>query len=350
MQKGRTRCGGSGPGGPPDLKEGGHETIDFCGRHRSGRNRGTDRSRDNPHTVGELQVQLRQRLRPQGPVAALHRPHHHRTELRHRRGDRPERPQPEGLHPGGGQPKHRGRRSPGRLSGKQPHDTAQLHTCHLRSSWGRTPSCAAPATARSTPPLGANGYVGAFTNSSDSGYQFTSLCLDPGTANIVIVGQEMTSGGPVGIVERLIPPASGSGTANLDTSFNPSGPTPGIVTIATPDGNNSPTLYGCSVVDEGAGHSGAILVGAWTTPCRPAWCWWARSAAPAPSTPSSAPRGSSNTRWTASTVPARRRKSPTSASAAPTPTTRGATAALPLISTSCTELPAPLPPRLSTTP
>ena len=95
--------------------------------------------------------------------------------LRHRRGDRPERPQPEGLHPGGGQPKHGGRRSPGRLSGKQPHDTAQLHTCHLRSSWGRTPSCAAPATARSTPPLGANGYVGAFTNSSDSGYQFQGL-------------------------------------------------------------------------------------------------------------------------------------------------------------------------------
>ena len=109
--------------------------------------------------------------------------------------------------------------------------------------------------------MGANGYVGAFTNSSDSGYQFTSLCLDPGTANIVIVGQEMTSGGPVGIVERLIPPASGSGTANLDTSFNPSGPTPGIVTIATPKANNSPTLYGCSVVNEGEEQSGAILVG-----------------------------------------------------------------------------------------
>jgi hypothetical protein len=109
--------------------------------------------------------------------------------------------------------------------------------------------------------FGANGYVSAFTTSTDTSYKFTSLCLDPGTGNIVIVGQEMTSSGPVGVVERLIPPASGSDTATLDTSFNPSGPTPGIVTIATPNGYNSPTLYGCSVVNEGEGHSGAILVG-----------------------------------------------------------------------------------------
>jgi hypothetical protein len=109
--------------------------------------------------------------------------------------------------------------------------------------------------------FGANGYVSAFSTSTDTSYKFTSLCLDPGTGKIVIVGQEMTSGGPVGVVERLVPPASGSGSATLDTSFNPSGPTPGIVPIATPNGNNSPTLYGCSVVDEGSGHSGAILVG-----------------------------------------------------------------------------------------
>jgi hypothetical protein len=109
--------------------------------------------------------------------------------------------------------------------------------------------------------FGAKGYVSAFNASTDTSYKFTSLCLDPGTGKIVIVGQEMTSGGPVGVVERLVPPASGSGTATLDASLNPSGPTPGVVTIATPNGNNSPTLYGCSVVDEGAGHSGAILVG-----------------------------------------------------------------------------------------
>ncbi len=109
--------------------------------------------------------------------------------------------------------------------------------------------------------FGANGYVSAFTTSTDTRYKFTSLCLDPGTGNIVIVGQEMTSSGPVGVVERLIPPAGGSDTATLDTSFDPTGLTPGIVTIATPSGYNSPTLYGCSVADEGAGHSGAIIVG-----------------------------------------------------------------------------------------
>jgi hypothetical protein len=109
--------------------------------------------------------------------------------------------------------------------------------------------------------FGDNGYVSAFNNSIENSYKFTSLCIDPGSGNIVIVGQETTSNGPVGVVERLISPTRGSGTASLDTSFNPSGTTSGIVTIATPNGNNSPTLYGCSVVGEGAGHSGAILVG-----------------------------------------------------------------------------------------
>jgi hypothetical protein len=109
--------------------------------------------------------------------------------------------------------------------------------------------------------FGVDGYVNGFTTSADPDYKFTSLCLDPGTRNIVIVGQQMTINGPAGVVERLLPPARGSDTASLDTSFNPSGPTPGILTISTPNGNNSPTLYACSVVDEGAGHSGAILVG-----------------------------------------------------------------------------------------
>ncbi|MDQ1469653.1 MAG: hypothetical protein QOJ99_1133 [Bryobacterales bacterium] len=109
--------------------------------------------------------------------------------------------------------------------------------------------------------FGAKGHVSAFTTSTDASYKFTSLCLDPGTGNIIIVGQQTTSSGLVGVVERLIPPVIGAATAALDSSFNPQGPTPGIVTIATPNGNNSPTLYGCSVVDEGAGHSGAILVG-----------------------------------------------------------------------------------------
>jgi hypothetical protein len=109
--------------------------------------------------------------------------------------------------------------------------------------------------------FGASGYIRAFPTGADASYKFTSLCLDPGTGKIVIVGQETTSSGPVGVVERLLPGARGSGAATLDTSFNPRGATPGIVTIATPSGNNSPTLYGCMVVDEGHGHSGAILVG-----------------------------------------------------------------------------------------
>jgi hypothetical protein len=109
--------------------------------------------------------------------------------------------------------------------------------------------------------FGDNGYVGVFGNSADSSYKFTSLCIDPGTGKIVLVGQQTTSSGPVGVVERLLQPTSGSGTASLDTSFNSSGSTPGAVTISTPNGNNNPTLYGCSVVDEGAGHGGAILVG-----------------------------------------------------------------------------------------
>jgi hypothetical protein len=109
--------------------------------------------------------------------------------------------------------------------------------------------------------FGDNGYVSVFGNSTDSSYKFTSLCIDPGTGNIVLVGQQTTSSGPVGVVERLLQPTSGSDTASLDTSFNASGTTPGVVTISTPNGNNNPILYSCSVVDEGAGHSGAVLVG-----------------------------------------------------------------------------------------
>jgi hypothetical protein len=68
--------------------------------------------------------------------------------------------------------------------------------------------------------FGDNGYVSTFGNSSDNSHQFTSLCIDPGTRNIVVVGKESSS-----------------------------------------NGNDSPTLGGCSVVDEGAGNSGAIVVG-----------------------------------------------------------------------------------------
>jgi hypothetical protein len=109
--------------------------------------------------------------------------------------------------------------------------------------------------------FGDNGYVSAFPNSTSTSYKFTSMCIDPGTGRIVVAGQETTSSGTAGVAERLMPPARGSGTATLDTSFNAGGATPGIVTIATPNGNNDPALYGCTVVDDGAGHSGAIIVG-----------------------------------------------------------------------------------------
>jgi hypothetical protein len=114
---------------------------------------------------------------------------------------------------------------------------------------------------RIDPTFGDDGYVSVFGHSTDSGYQFTSLCIDPGTGKIVLVGQQTTSSASVGVVERLRQPARGSGTASLDTSFNARAATPGVVTISTPDENRNPTLYGCSVVDEGVGHNGAILVG-----------------------------------------------------------------------------------------
>jgi len=106
--------------------------------------------------------------------------------------------------------------------------------------------------------FGARGYVNAFNGSDDNSYKFTSLCIVPGRRDIVVVGQETTSAGTAGIIERLRPPARGSGTARLDTSFNPRGATPGIVTIATPGGNNSPTLYGCTVSDNGTVYAGGV--------------------------------------------------------------------------------------------
>jgi hypothetical protein len=106
--------------------------------------------------------------------------------------------------------------------------------------------------------FGAKGYVNAFNASDDKNYKFTSLCVAPGSRDIIVVGQATTSSGTVGVIERLRPPARGSGMARLDTSFNPRGTTPGIVTIATPDGNNSPTLYGCAVPDNGLIYVGGI--------------------------------------------------------------------------------------------
>lgn len=109
--------------------------------------------------------------------------------------------------------------------------------------------------------FGDRGYVTSFPNSTSTDYKFTGMCVDPGTSDIVVVGQETTSSGTVGVVERLLAPKKGSGTASLDTSFNRGGAQPGVVTIATPGGNDDPALYGCTVTDAGPGHSGAVIVG-----------------------------------------------------------------------------------------
>jgi hypothetical protein len=109
--------------------------------------------------------------------------------------------------------------------------------------------------------FGANGYVDAFSASDNTGYQFTSLCIDPGTEDIIVIGKKTSSATSEGVVERLHRPARGSGTAMLDTSFNASGLSPGVVTLATPGGNNNPTLYGCVVSNHGIGHSGTVYVG-----------------------------------------------------------------------------------------
>jgi hypothetical protein len=106
--------------------------------------------------------------------------------------------------------------------------------------------------------FGANGYVNAFYASDDKHDKFTSLCIAPGSGTIILVGQQTTSSGAAGVVERLRPPAGGSGTAGLDTSFNSRGATAGIVTIATPGGNHSPTLYGCAVSGNGTIYVGGV--------------------------------------------------------------------------------------------
>jgi hypothetical protein len=105
--------------------------------------------------------------------------------------------------------------------------------------------------------FGANGYVTSFNFSSNSSYQFHDLCIDPGTGNIVVVGSGNTSGsGSEGIVERLLPPASGSASASLDDSFNSTG----VLTVTTPSGNNNAQLEHCVIGNAGAGNSGPLFV------------------------------------------------------------------------------------------
>jgi hypothetical protein len=106
--------------------------------------------------------------------------------------------------------------------------------------------------------FGANGYVDTFNASDTKGYQFTSICVDPGTDDIIVIGQTTASGTAEAIVERLKQPRRGSGIAVLDSSFNAGGVTPGVVTLATPGGKNNPSLSSCAVSNQGIGHRGTV--------------------------------------------------------------------------------------------
>lgn len=101
--------------------------------------------------------------------------------------------------------------------------------------------------------FGASGYVISFPQSSNSSYQFSGLCIDPGTSNLVVVGNA-NNGSNTAVVERLLPPAAGSGTAAADTSFGNSG----VVTVTPAGGNSNPEFKSCSVSNDGAGNNGEI--------------------------------------------------------------------------------------------
>src|SRR5882757_892391 len=100
--------------------------------------------------------------------------------------------------------------------------------------------------------FGANGYITSFPLSGSTGSQLHDLCVDPGTGNMVVVANNNNSGTNGITVERLLPPAAGSGSATLDTSFNGSG----TLTVATPAGNSNPTPQRCAVSNQGTGNNG----------------------------------------------------------------------------------------------
>jgi beta-lactam-binding protein with PASTA domain len=102
--------------------------------------------------------------------------------------------------------------------------------------------------------FGANGLLNSFQNSKNNAYHFQGLCVDPLTHNLVVVGNLNNT---TTIIERLFPPAS-NGAAALDTSFNPSGPTPGVVALNGPMNNLQCSVTGeQSVIVAGRGGSSA---------------------------------------------------------------------------------------------
>lgn len=103
--------------------------------------------------------------------------------------------------------------------------------------------------------FGANGYINSFPHSDMAPpytHGFVALCIDPTTHYIVVVGSVMDQSVVPWVgkmfVQRLVPPASGNGTAQVDPNFNPAG-TPGAVAIGTPSDNGIAT--GCMVEGDG---------------------------------------------------------------------------------------------------
>ena len=127
-------------------------------------------------------------------------------------------------------------------------------------TWGRTPSCDAPAMANRRP-FGDNGYVSAFPTSNNTNYKFTSICIDPGTGHIVVVGQETL---PAARRRRRAPGAAGSWLRDRVPGHqfqSPVAQSPGDSHYRHAQRQQCSRPVRLFVVDDGAGHSGAILVG-----------------------------------------------------------------------------------------
>ena len=96
--------------------------------------------------------------------------------------------------------------------------------------------------------FGAGGVTTTFANYNDPNLvnAFDALCIDPVTHGLVLAGE--VKGGGV-IVERLLPPDA-NGVAALDTSFNPNGGTPGVVTWTKSRPSLNVRPRGCTVLGD----------------------------------------------------------------------------------------------------
>ncbi len=112
--------------------------------------------------------------------------------------------------------------------------------------------------------FGLNGYVTSFPNSSTAGsdpnFQFHSLCVDPGTGDLVLIGQDFMSaatgpGGNEAIVVERVTVTAGSATATLDAGFNS-----GQVLNITPPTYGNGQAKACRVANFGPNTPGPIFV------------------------------------------------------------------------------------------